>query len=330
MKIAYIISDTHCISPFNGIRVQAETWADELIRQGNQVIRVNPWEKQDWNSYDVIHIFSNSNFLNSLNKIPNKNIAFSPIIDSFEPIWKYRLATFWGNRTLRLTSNNYTIRQASPFIKRWYVRSMFEYRYVHDAYGIPSDKISIVPLSYRIEPPKQIPIKDSYCLHVSKITDGRKNVKRLVDAAIKYQFRLVLAGSTSPNFENSRLKEVIDANSNVIFLGRVSDEKLLELYNSAKVFALPSIGEGVGLVAVEAAACGCDIVVTNIGGPKEYYDGMAFTVNPKSVDEIGQSVVNAMNSTKYQPSLMNFIQSNFSLHSCVNKLIQSYELLITE
>lgn len=46
--------------------------------------------------------------------------------------------------------------------------------------------------------------------------------------------------------------------------------------------------EGVGIVAVDAAIYGCEIVITNIGGPKEYYDNMAYTVNPYNIDDIGK------------------------------------------
>ena len=40
------------------------------------------------------------------------------------------------------------------------------------------------------------------------------------------------------------------------------------------------------MVALEAAAQGAEIVLTNDGAPKDYYKGRAYLVNPKSVDEI--------------------------------------------
>ena len=89
----------------------------------------------------------------------------------------------------------------------------------------------------------------------------------------------------------------------------MSDDQLEDLYRRAKVFCLPSIGEGVGLVALEAASFGCDIVVTRIGGPKEYYDDMAYVVNPYKVDEIGLAVLNALQAIDRQPKLMSYIRS---------------------
>lgn len=48
----------------------------------------------------------------------------------------------------------------------------------------------------------------------------------------------------------------------VIFPGYLSDEDLVVLLNLATVLALPSLMEGFGLPAVEAAACGCPVVAT--------------------------------------------------------------------
>ena len=48
----------------------------------------------------------------------------------------------------------------------------------------------------------------------------------------------------------------------VIFTGYLADEDLAVLLNMAAVLALPSLMEGFGLPAIEAAACGCPVVAT--------------------------------------------------------------------
>jgi glycosyltransferase involved in cell wall biosynthesis len=55
--------------------------------------------------------------------------------------------------------------------------------------------------------------------------------------------------------------------SSVRFLGRVENSKLIDFYNAASVFVLPSIEEGLAMVQGEAMACGCPVIVTeNTGG----------------------------------------------------------------
>lgn len=331
MKIAYVISESYSINKFNGIRMQAETWAKELDEQGEKVIKINPWEKYDWEQFDIIHIFGPCEFILNFTKGVSKRmprIVFSPIIDTIQSVFKYKIATHWGISKLRLTSPNYTIRQASKYIKKWVVRSKYEQEYVHRAYGIPLNKISVIPLSFRVNAPVRNIEREKFCLHVSKLTDNRKNVKRLILAAIKYGFKLVLAGGISCDSDFRELKSFIDNNANISYLGRISDDELLDLYSKAKVFALPSINEGVGLVAVEAASCGCDIVITQIGGPKEYYSNMAKVVNPYNIDEIGKAIMFFLDGNTYQPTLQNYVRNNFCLSNCVKLLRDSYQNVI--
>ncbi len=326
MKIAYIINTY--VNKYNGIRIQAETWADELSRQGHDLVKVNPWERTDWETFDVVHVIGADRAINglffSLSK-SCKKIVFSPIIDTIEPIWKYKFATHAGCKRLRLYSVNYAIRQSRPYIDRWFVRSHYEFMYVNKAYDIPANKISIIPLSFRTPVCLDYPHKESFCLHVSMLTDERKNVKRLVEAAVKYKFNLVLAGSIRSEHDFAPIRDIINANNNITYLGRVSDDRLIELYKKAKVFALPSINEGVGMVAVEAASFGCDIVITDIGGPKEYYVDMAYVVSPYEIDDIGHAVISAMQETKFQPKLQQHIQKEYNLPHCVRNLVAEYK-----
>jgi glycosyltransferase involved in cell wall biosynthesis len=48
----------------------------------------------------------------------------------------------------------------------------------------------------------------------------------------------------------------------VIFTGYLTDDDLVVLLNIATVLVLPSLIEGFGLPAVEAAACGCPVIAT--------------------------------------------------------------------
>ena len=326
MRIAYIINV--CTNKYNGIRVQAETWADELIRQGHDLVKVNPWERIEWEQFDIVHIIGADRAIDglfmSLSKYCKK-IVFSPIIDTIEPIWRYRIATHVGCKRLRLYSLNYALRQSKPYIDRWFVRSHYEFAYVNKAYGVPVERISIIPLSFRTPVCDEYPKKEYFCFHVSMLTDNRKNVIRLMKAAVKYKFDLVLAGSIRSEKDFEPLRQIIEKNENITYLGRISDDELVALYKRAKVFALPSINEGVGLVAVEAASYGCDIVVTKIGGPKEYYDGMAYIINPYDIDDIGKSVISALQETQFQPILQKHILKMFNLHRCVEKLVNEYK-----
>ena len=54
------------------------------------------------------------------------------------------------------------------------------------------------------------------------------------------------------------------------FYERVSDNELRRVYNSSDIFVLPSWVEGCQLPPMEAMACGCAVVATNVGGVPDY------------------------------------------------------------
>lgn len=86
-------------------------------------------------------------------------------------------------------------------------------------------------------------------------------------------FRLQLAGgyNSAEEFEHM---QALGATSRyqVDFLGKLPQEELAGVYQQAHVFALPSFFEGLPLVAVEALACGCHVVLTDLPGIREWLD----------------------------------------------------------
>lgn len=71
-----------------------------------------------------------------------------------------------------------------------------------------------------------------------------------------------------PVWEESE-RELLD-HPQVEYLGVLSPDELVSQYTSASVTLIPSqIEEGFGLVAIEAAACGCQVVASNGGGLTE-------------------------------------------------------------
>ena len=328
MKIGYICNQVTCVSgASNGIRMQALTWKEALESIGHEVVLLSPWGEYDWKSFDIIHAFWFADSISFLDRLHLRGmkIVVSPIIDTNQNKYLYRISTRWGSKKMRLSSPGYNLRSMSNCIDLFLARTEYEASYIKFGFGTSPDKVRVVPLSYRsncvtVDYAK----KEKFCFHVSSITQDRKNVMRLILAAIKYKFNLVLAGNIGTEEAFAPYKKLIDDNDNLQFLGFISDEELEDMYTRAKVFALPSINEGVGLVALEAAIHGCDIVITNVGGPKEYYtESTAFFVNPYSVDDIGKTIVGAMSETK-QPALYKDVSERFNLDECITKLESCY------
>jgi len=66
----------------------------------------------------------------------------------------------------------------------------------------------------------------------------------------------------------------------VVFTGFLKDEDVAALLNLAKVLLLPSLMEGFGLPAVEAAACGCPVIATKASPLEGLLEGGGIYIEP--------------------------------------------------
>lgn len=324
MKIA-IYKPTVSVSQVCGVKVQGKMWHDGLVALGHQVDLVNIWDDYDWDSYDwLIMMGYGGNFRDSSRAFSKlvKRLAIAPIIDPDCGYTKYKFYTkYWGNQKhLGLSSRFHDLYLNKDFYKLWLVRSDFEKSYVTKCLEIDESLIDLVPLQYRVPSCDTMPLKENFCFHASRLAASNKNVPRLVEAAKKYGFNLVLAGLLVSEEEKQWLHNMIDGHDNIKYVGQLTDEELVSYYRKCKVFALPSITEGVGMVALEAAANGAEIVLTNDGGPKYYLKDHAEIINPYSVDDIGRAVIKLMERNVYQPALLDYMKNNFSAEACSKQL----------
>lgn len=332
MKIAFIMG-SYTLSASHGVLSQCFSWMQGLEALGHEVTLVNPWNPVDWCSFDVIHAFMYSDYvadyMQALSR-KNKHIVFSPILDPDFSIRSMKMMAHWGCSKLKLTNRYYKIRAVKNDIALFLSRSDFESQYLEQGWGVAKEKIHKVPLSISWENVNSNVPRENFCFHVSFLADDRKNVKRLIDAAEKYQFKLKLAGKLRNDEEKRKVDSWLKGTHYTEYLGFLSKEDLFLNYTKAKVFALPSTNEGVGIVALEAAAMGCDIVLTNIGGPKEYYNGMAELVNPYNIDDIGNAVVGLLSKKTMQPKLSQYIKEHYSMQNVSNLLIEGYKKIIND
>lgn len=310
---------------YGGVQAQTRMWKSCLEKLGHNVKLHNSESETDWTKIDVVLFMWYGkllfDYVQMLKSYPNIRFAIAPIIDYTGTMFSFILRSrFYGSIKLRYHKEYHDFYSVRNFISCYLVRSEHEKMFLTKGFGISDDKIHIVPLSYRInEPNSNFANKEDFCLHISRLSDPGKNVRRLIEAAKLYKFNLKLAGALNGDNEYKWLMSTIGEAKNIEYVGRPSDAELKQLYGRAKVFALPSFVEGVGMVAMEAALYGCEIVLTNIGGPKEYYDGRAILVNPHSVTDIGEGVLKAMKGYA-QPELKAYIENNYNEEQCSRML----------
>jgi glycosyltransferase involved in cell wall biosynthesis len=168
-------------------------------------------------------------------------------------------------------------------------------RDVQQLYGIPPERITVVPLAPRWPVVTQIESKDDYLLAVGTL-EPRKNLPRVVEAFVQLKqqmpdspVRLVLVGRKG--WERSRTLELIARHSQWIeWAGYVSDERLQQLYRRARGLVYPSLYEGFGLPVLEAMAMGCPVITSHVSSLPEVGGDAVLYVNPEDTSDIAAAM----------------------------------------
>jgi glycosyltransferase involved in cell wall biosynthesis len=187
--------------------------------------------------------------------------------------------------------------------------------------GVPEDKITVVyeAASPIFRPVDRDEARDQvrnrhgvdgpFILFVSTI-EPRKNVPSLLRAmwqlieCYKEDVTLVLAGGKGWLFEDAfAVVEELKLDKQVHFVGRVSSEDLLYLYNAAEMLAHPAFYEGFGLPPLEAMACGLPVVVSNVASLPEVVGDAGLLIDPHDVDELTVAMWRVLNDPELRQEM---------------------------
>ena len=175
--------------------------------------------------------------------------------------------------------------------------------------------------------------KDKNILYIGRL-EKRKGVKYLIKAyrtlAQEHpDVSLVIAGD-GPDRE--KLEELADDLPNVVFLGYISDDKKLQLLNSATVFCSPALfGESFGIVLLEAMACN----VPTLAGDNPGYRSVlkpqvdVSLVNPKHTHEFAQKLEALLFDEALRKQWKQWAQQYVSQFA-YDKVVDQYEALYKE
>jgi glycosyltransferase involved in cell wall biosynthesis len=81
--------------------------------------------------------------------------------------------------------------------------------------------------------------------------------------------------------------------SDVVFVGGVPLEETVHFYRAADVFVYPSLNETFGLPILEAMACGCPVVTSDISAMPETAGGAAVLSDPREPGSIARAILEA-------------------------------------
>ncbi len=323
MKIIFITRST-LYSVKGGDSMQITEMANHLNQLGVDTdVRLTN-EKIDYEKYDLLHFFNitrPADILYHLKKT-KKPFAVSTILIDYSEYDKQYRKGFAGivlrlfsrdnieyiktiGRLLRgndkLMSHSYIWKGQSKSIKKildnasiLFPNSQMENEKLKLHYNSSADFITVYnginPSLFKLNTSLK---KDAQLVLCVARIEGIKNQINLIKALNNSDYKLLIIGSPAPN-QLSYYNECREtAAENVVFINHITQEELIEFYQLASVHVLPSWFETCGLSSLEAASMGCNIVITDKGYTREYYECHAFYCDPNSPASIFNAVERA-------------------------------------
>lgn len=148
-----------------------------------------------------------------------------------------------------------------------------EFDYLYEKYNIPRDKKIILYVG------NLLPHKN-----LNGLLEGFAQMKGKEDC------RLILVGKAFAGRTNATKEAALGIENLMIRAGMVSQEDLVNLYNLADLFVLPSLYEGFGLPVLEALSCGTPVACSNTSSLPEVGGNVATYFDPKNPSSIAEAL----------------------------------------
>jgi glycosyltransferase involved in cell wall biosynthesis len=166
-----------------------------------------------------------------------------------------------------------------------------------------------------------------YILYAGSLS-RHKNFHGVLETACrlirKRGFYFVFVGGTAGGISAFDLKVPHDVASHITLTGRVDDATLFRLYSHATCFLFPSFYEASGLPPLEAMACGCPTIVSNIPALKERCGDAALYCNPHDIDSITATVERVMDDDVLRSRLRSLGHeraANYTWEACAHNTL---------
>lgn len=150
--------------------------------------------------------------------------------------------------------------------------------------------------------------------------ESKKNIKNLIESFIIFNkknhldYQLVLAGL--PGFGYDQVKNIINEHqSEIVLVNQPTRNQVAILYSGAECLFFPSLAEGFGLPLLEALACKCPVVASDLPVIHEVGGEAVFYVNPESIESLVDGLDKVVNNHDYKARLANLISNQVNQFS---------------
>lgn len=341
MKVGYV-APLSIAAVNGGVRTQSKKTAEHMDQNQVEIEFISPWQEEL--DVDLIHVFSaGSETLAILQKASDLGIKtiLSPVFfsnRSASVIAKtLRAEKLIGKIGSGIRSDFGIKQQACDIADKVLPNTTDEAELVIKGFGISSNKVSVIPNGvekrFSTSSPDIFKAKyglEDFILFAGQAGAPRKNIRMLLEVAPQIDAKIIIIGSFYDDEYGYSCKKLAATSGNVTLIDHLDHESdlLASAYAACNTFILPSMYETPGIAAMEAALAGANIVITQHGGTRDYFEDQAEYVDPKSIE----SVVKAVNSSLVKPktsTLKRHILENYTWDKVSEKTLMCYKEVLS-
>lgn len=276
-------------------------------------------------------------------------IGSRPLVVHFHGPWALE-SKVEGSSALSVAGKRFLERSVYRRATQFIVLSQAFKNVLHENYGIPEDRIHIVPgginsVSYETGLSRQEaraklgwPQDRPILLSVRRLV-RRQGLENLVSAvaALKPRYPAILLyiagqGTLRPELEAQIAQAGLQ--DNVKLLGFVPDEVLATTYRGADMSIVPTVAlEGFGLITIESLAVGTPVLVTPVGGLPEAVRGLSqdLVMSGSTVVDLVEGIGSALSGTRVLPdshTCQRYVLEQFDHSRIMEKTRAVYDLAL--
>lgn len=303
---------------------QLMAWKSHLETRGHTIRQYDPWSTIP-ETANIFHFFSvmpGSFQLCEYIKNKGKHLVITP--------------NLWVTPETKWHYPHDEIQRLLSIADRVVVNSSLEAQALSEVYAVELDRFRVVyngveqkffqPASgaaFRVA--AQLADK-RYLLNVANV-ESRKNQLRFLEALQDHpELTLVVVGHARDAAYLEECRRV--GGEQFLYAGPLdySSDLLLSAIAGADAFVMPSTLETPSIAALEAAASGCRLMVTQVGSTTEYFGQHAVYIDPDSRASMSQGISQVLQSAP--GCLRDHIQQHFTWQHVISELEQVYNELL--
>jgi len=213
--------------------------------------------------------------------------------------------------------------------------------------AIVEEKIEIIPMGVdlnRFQVHENKNLKQHFnaehlVLFVGRLIDWKGAdylIVAMADVVKHLNAKLLIIGDGPEKTKLKELAERLGLKDKVVFIGQIDNSEVPLYYTASDIFVIPSIvveghTEGLGVVTLEAMACGTPAIGSNVGGIpdviKDEYNG--FLVAEKSPEELAQKIIKLLSDRKlaadFKKNGLRTVQEKFSWDVVSDRFINIFQ-----